>query len=81
MGGGLHLAGALNRSNIMSTSTKLTIKEVKLQLKLINPALTLRKREGEYRVGLHKSSYFTDDLEDALGTAKVMAAFERNKIE
>ena len=52
----------------------MTIKQAKEELKALD--MTLRKRDGEYRVnfreGNEDSSYYTDDINDAVATAKHM---------
>lgn len=44
---------------------------------LRNLGITLAKRDGEYRVnftnGLEATAYYTDDIDDAVGTGRAMA--------
>ncbi len=54
---------------------KITFASVRAELNKIG--VSIRKRDGEYRVnmigGTCTSAYFTDDLSDALGTGRLMA--------
>ena len=54
---------------------KISFASVKAELNKIG--VSVRKRDGEYRVntigGTSASAYFTDDLTDALGTGRLMA--------
>lgn len=46
------------------------------QAELHRLGITLRKRDGEYRInyidGHERTAYYTDDLGDAIGTARLM---------
>lgn len=57
----------------------LTLKQAKLTLSLLG--LSLRKRDGEYRVnylnGLEVTAYYTDDISDAVTTGQHMAQVNR----
>lgn len=64
----------------------MTDKELKLAIKALD--MTVRKivETGEYRVnfvqpiGTEATSYYTDDKEDALNTAKAMIQHSRNTL-
>ena len=53
---------------------KLTAKQA--QIYLASLGLVLSKKSGEYRVnyrdGIEDAAYYTDDLDDAVGTAEFM---------
>jgi len=58
----------------MSHKRKRTLKDSQAELREIGMVLT--KKDGEYRVnfkgGREETSYYTNDLDDAVGTAKAM---------
>lgn len=53
--------------------------ETRIALKVIG--VTLTRKDGEFRVnlkdGAEATAYYTDDLEDALGTGHQMAAHKK----
>ena len=59
---------------------KITLKDAKELLRAY--ALTINKKDDEYRVnylgGKEETAYYTDDIEDAIATGKMMA--ERKNI-